>query len=72
MILYHVQLLEKNLYKDPENRPHFLFDDKMRTLLFLVPHHTMYGNFGNRANFRLPVFGGYTHFGVWRIQKTQN
>ena len=32
----------------------------------------MYGKFGNRANFRLPVFGGFTRFGVWKIQKTQN
>ena len=30
------------------------------------------GNFGNRANFRLPDFGGFTSFGVWRIQKTPN
>ena len=30
------------------------------------------GNFGNRANFRLPVFSGFPRFGVWRIQKTQN
>ena len=35
----------------------------------LIPHHTMYGNYGNSANFRLPVFGGFTRFGVWRIQK---
>ena len=27
---------------------------------FLVPHHTMLKNFGNRTNFRLPVFGGLT------------
>ena len=27
------------------------------------------GKFGNRVNFRLPVFGGFTRFGVWRIQK---
>ena len=29
-------------------------------------------SFGSCANFRLPVFGGFTRFGVWRIQKTQN
>ena len=27
------------------------------------------GNFGNRASFRPPVFGGFTRFGVWRFQK---
>ena len=27
------------------------------------------GNLGNRANFRLPFFGGLTRFGVWRMQK---
>ena len=34
---------------------YFFFLLRMTTLLqkgFLVPHHTMYGNFGNRANFR--------------------
>ena len=37
----------------------------------LVGHFSM-GNFGNRANFRLPVFGGFSRLGVRRIQKTQN
>ena len=30
------------------------------------------GNFGNRANIQFLVFGRFTHFGIWRIQKTQN
>ena len=33
------------------------------SFIFLVPHHTVYGGF------RLPVFGRFTRFGVWRIQK---
>ena len=30
------------------------------------------GNFGNRANFRLPIFEGFTRFGLLRIEKTQS
>ena len=40
--------------------------------LFLVPHHVVYGELVNRANFPLPVFDGFTCLGVWRIQKIQN
>ena len=41
-------------------------------LPFFVPIIPCMGNFGNGANFRLPVFGGFTRFVVWRIQKIQN
>ena len=37
---------------------------RVKFMFLLVPH-----NFGKSVNFRLPVFGGFTHFGVWRIQK---
>ena len=30
------------------------------------------GNFGHRANFQLPVFGGFARFGAWRIKKRKN
>ena len=49
----------------------FIFNAVFKNI-FLVPHHTSMGNFGNRANFRLPVFGGFIRFWVCRMQKTQN
>ena len=36
---------------------------------FSSPSYYGMENFGNRKNFRLPVFGGFTRFGAWRIQK---
>ena len=49
-----------------------IYGEIIYIIVLLVPHHTMYGELFNRANFRLPVFDEFTRFGVWRIQKTQN
>ena len=40
--------------------------------IFGSPSYYAQGTFGIRAYFRLPVFGGFTLYVVWRIQKTQN
>ena len=39
------------------------------SFIILVPHHTYMENFGNRANFRLPVFGGFTVLGSGESKK---